>query len=109
MRVKVKAGETSRVSFEKLFAKLEAATARSVADGKLGSSPRRASIVGARCGPQIGHLRAPLAYSISFKQPAGDRVLGLGRRAMPRAFAKIDAIAAGTTSSLRTPGFTFGP
>jgi uncharacterized protein (TIGR03000 family) len=33
-RVKVTAGETSRVSFEKLFAKVEAAAARSVADGK---------------------------------------------------------------------------
>ena len=32
--IKVTAGETSRVSFERLFAKVEAATARSVADGK---------------------------------------------------------------------------
>jgi uncharacterized protein (TIGR03000 family) len=33
-QVKVTAGETSRVSFEKLFAKIEAAAARSVADAK---------------------------------------------------------------------------
>ena len=35
-RVKVTAGETSRVSFERLFAKVEAAAPRSVADGKAG-------------------------------------------------------------------------
>ena len=33
-QVKVTAGETSRVSFEKLFARVEAAAARSIADGK---------------------------------------------------------------------------
>jgi uncharacterized protein (TIGR03000 family) len=34
-KVKVTAGATSRVSFEKLFAKVEAAAARSLADGKV--------------------------------------------------------------------------
>jgi uncharacterized protein (TIGR03000 family) len=36
LEIKVTAGETSRASFEKLFAKVEAAAARSVADGKPG-------------------------------------------------------------------------
>ena len=36
IQVKVRAGETSRASFEKLFAKLESAAARSVVDAKPG-------------------------------------------------------------------------